>query len=135
MRQIISESDLKDSIAQLELNQETENRMLREQFHSCFESIRPFSIVKNTLRQLVASQEIKDNFLNVAANLATVYISKRIFESRSNHGLKKILGTGVVFGLSNLVRKNPGLLLSIGQAALKLFRNKSGRRTIEIESK
>lgn len=135
MRQIISESDLRDSIAQIEIDQAAENRLLREQFQISFESIQPFSIVKNTLRQLVASQEIKENVFNVAASLATAYLSKRVFESKSNHGLKNILGAGIAFGLTNLAAKNPGLLISLGRTVLNLFRNKSGHRITEVDSK
>ena len=129
MQKIISESDLIDSIAQIEKILEEENSMLKAKIQVSLDSIRPFPIIRNTLRQLAASQEIKENIIKITAGLATVYISNRIFKSNSSHLFKNVLNSGLFYGITNFLTKKSWSTEPNGQYPSEQRRIEPGNHT------
>lgn len=117
---------LKESIVQLELRQALEKKMLQEQFQLTYESITPINLIKNTIRQVAGSSEIKGEMLNASIGLTTGYLSKMLFERISNNPFKKLLGSAILFGITNVVIKNPEVIKSLGQSVFRMIQNKSG---------
>ena len=119
MQTINSETDLRAAILQLEMKQAEEGKLLKEQFHLAYESIKPLNIIKSTLTEAVTSRDFKDNIVNASVGMTAGYLSKVVFESVTSSPLKKIFGTALMFGIKNVVAKNPGAVKSLGQFIFK----------------
>ena len=81
MNTLKSGLNLKAAILQLEAQQAVELRLLRQQLQLTYENIKPINLVKNTFKEVVASEELTDNIVNTSVGLAAGYVSKTLFES------------------------------------------------------
>jgi len=95
--------------------------MLKENFGIAYESIKPINLIKSTLNEIAASQDLKDNFLNTAVGLTAGYLSKTLFVGVSHNPLKRLLGTVLMYGITNLVAKHPETIKSVGSGILNLI--------------
>lgn len=121
MQKVHSESDLKNAIAYLENKQNEERVALSKQFNMTYESIKPVNLLKNTLKDVTSSLEIKESFLVTAVGIATGYFSKRIFFNRSLSPMKKIIGAALLFGATNVIARHPEKVKLIGRLAIKMI--------------
>ena len=112
MTQPNSVTDIKQRILQLENQQILELAHVREHLHGAYESIKPINLVKNTFREVVASKELTENIVNTSVGLAVGYVSKTLFEKASHSPFRKLVGTALLFGVTNLVAKNPEVIKS-----------------------
>ena len=128
MNTLNSGINLKETILQLELKQAVELKRLREQLHLTYESIKPINLVKNTFKEVAASEELTDNIVNTSVGLAAGYVSKRIFEKASHSPFRKLLGTALLFGVTNLVSKHPHTVKSITADFLNIVKYKFANR-------
>lgn len=125
MQKINSESDLKYAILLLEIRQAEQGKLLKEQFHLAYESVKPLNLIKSTLKEVVGSGDLKDDVINTSVGITAGYISKAVFEGVTSGPLKKILGTVLMFGIKTAVAKNPIAVKSIGQFIFrKILRKK-----------
>jgi hypothetical protein len=62
--------------------------------------------------------------LNTAIGLSVGVVSEKLFVNISRNPVKKLLGTVLMFGITNVVTKHPDLVKSIGLSLLKMIRNK-----------
>ena len=128
MQKISSTIDLRDAIIVLEGKQALEEKRLRDQMHRTYESVQPINIIKSTLKDALASRELKDDFFNVSVGLTAGYISKVLFESVTHSPLRKLLGTTLMFGITNVVAKNPEAVKAVWRSFFKLIRSKTADR-------
>ncbi|MBK5273414.1 MAG: hypothetical protein JJE22_20630 [Bacteroidia bacterium] len=135
MQEIISESDLRNAILQLESKQNNEGKQLKEQFHLAINGMKPINLLKSTFKEVANSQELKDDILTTTAGLAAGYVSKTIFEKISHNPIKKILGSVLMFGVTNMVAKNPETVKSLGSAFLKIISGKRKDRVNGVQKK
>ena len=126
MQKINSETDLRAAILQLESKQTEEEKLLKEQFLLTYNSIKPINLIKSTLKEVVNSKDLKDNLINASVGMTVGYISKALFEGVTKSPLKKILGTVLMFGIKNIVAKNPKAVKSIGQFIFQRILRKKG---------
>ena len=124
MQKINSEGSLRSAILQLESKQEEEGRLLKEHFLIAYESVKPINLILNTFKEIVASRDLKDNILNTTVGLTTGYFSKLLFERGTINPFKKLMGNALMFGIVDLVAKNPETVKSLGKTLLKIFRKK-----------
>lgn len=128
MQKINSETSLREAIIQMENRQAFEGKLLRDDFHLAYESVKPINLIKNTLKEAVHSQDLKDNIINTSLGLTAGYLSRMLFVGASAGPVKKILGAALLFGITNLVAKNPEVIKSVGRGILNLIRSKSGAK-------
>jgi hypothetical protein len=124
MQKITKASDLKIVIQELEYKQALELSLLKEQFLITYDSLRPINIIKNTLRDLTSSPEIKDNLIGTTVGLTAGYISKTIIQATTSNPLIKIFATVLQFGISNVVSKNQDTIKLIPGMLMKLLGKK-----------
>ena len=124
MQKIDSATNIKDRILQLENKQAVELRLLRAQLNFTYESMKPINLVRNTFKEVVASEELTDNIVNTSVGVAAGYVSKKMFEQTSHSPFRKLLGTAIMFGVTNLVAKNPHTLKSVGTDFLNIVKYK-----------
>lgn len=126
MPEITSDIGLREAIAQLESKRSTEETELREQLRITYESVKPINLIKSTYEEIVASQGLKDNLINTSIGLTAGYISKAIFEGASHSPLKKLIGTALLFGITNAVRNNPEAVKSMVKGAFNIAHEMMG---------
>jgi len=124
MKKIKTETDLKIAILLLETQQSDERRMLKEQLQETYERVKPLNLLKNTLKQLVSSRELKENLFSTSVGMTAGHLSKSVYEGLSHNPFKKILGTGLLLGITNLVSNNPEIIQSLGQSFFRMIRSK-----------
>ena len=134
MQNVNSASELKDSILFLESRQAEEGKILKEQFNLTAESLNPINLIKNSFKEVVGSEDTKGNILNTSVGLTAGYLSKMLFERISNNPFKRLLGTALLFGVTNIIAKNPGIIKSVGRTIFSAIRRKPGVRKTEISN-
>ena len=122
MTKLNSTTDIKQLILQLENQQTIDLKQLREQLHQTYESIKPINLVRNTFKEVVASEELTDNIVNTSVGLAAGYVSKTLFEKASHSPFRKLMGTALLFGVTNLVAKHPHTVKTIGTDFLNIVK-------------
>jgi hypothetical protein len=128
MQKINSTTDIKQLIRQLENQQAIDLQQLRMQMHATYENIKPINLVRNTFKEVVASEELTDNIVNTSVGLAAGYVSKTLFEKASHSPFRKLMGTALLFGVTNLVSKNPHTVKSIGSDFLNIVKYQFSNR-------
>lgn len=106
MTQQTAAEKLKESIRLLEIRQAEEGKELKEQFKATYESLKLVNLVKNSLKELTDSVEIKNNLFESIVSIVTGYLTKKLMVSSSSNPFKKILGALIQLGVTNLVAKN-----------------------------
>ena len=134
MQTIDSETSLREAILQLESKWVDEGKNVKEQFFLTIESIKPINLIKSTFKDAVASPDLKDKILNTSVGLTAGFLSKLLFQGVVKSPVNRLIGTAVMFGITNIVAKNPEAVKSIGKGFFKMIRGKSGKRVHEIDS-
>lgn len=124
MKKIETEADLRMAIQLLKTQQSAERKMLKEQLQEIVEAVKPMNLLRNTFRQIISSRELKDNLFNTSVGLTAGHLSKSIYEGLSHNRFKRILGTGLLLGINNLVSNNPEFIKSLGRSFFSMIRSK-----------
>jgi len=128
MEKINSETDLREAIVKLEGKWIDDGKLVKEQFFLTIESIKPINLIKSTFKDAVTSPDIKNKILNTSVGLTAGFLSKIIFQSILKSPINRLIGTAVMFGITNVVAKNPETVKSIGKGFFKMIRRNSGNR-------
>lgn len=120
MTNINSADELRATILRLEAQQDEEIRILKEQFHLAYESVKPINLIKSTFQQAKDSPEVTNNFISTVAGLAAGYLSKKLFQSVSHSPIKKLLGTALQFGITTVIARNPEAVKAVGAGIFHL---------------
>lgn len=122
MQAINSSIELKTVILQLESQRAEDERAMKADFLLAYESVKPINLIKSTFREVVESEEISNNIISAAAGLTAGYITKALFVGVSHSPLKRLFGTLLMYGVTNLVAKHPETVRSVGGEILNLIR-------------
>jgi hypothetical protein len=109
--------------------------MVKDEFFIAIDSVRPINLIKSTFREAVASRDLKNNIVNTSVGLTAGYLSKIVFAGVMKTPLTKLLGTALMFGVTNLVARNPETVKSVGKGFFNLIRGKKGKRYHETDYK
>jgi hypothetical protein len=123
MQTIVTESDLRIAILELESRQAEECILMKAQFLVAVESIKPINLIKSAFIEATESEDIQDNFVNSSIGLSAGYISKMLFQGISHGPFRKIIGTAVMFGIKNLVAQNPDTIKTGGRIFFRIIRD------------
>lgn len=120
---------LEEAIVLLENKQAMELRLLKEQFQTTYESLKPINLIKSTFKEVGASPDLKKDILNTAVGLATGYLTKNPVSSLAGAPVKKMLGTIAKFALAKLVSTNSDKIINTGESFLqRLMKNSDGSK-------
>lgn len=134
MEQIKTQYELRAAILRLEIQQAEERIALKEHFQLAYKSIKPANIILNTLKDLGESSILKDGILNSSVGFGTGYLSKVLFQGVVNSPIKKILGSAIMFGITNFVTKNPDAIKAMAKKIFNLFGKRSTEEDNETEN-
>lgn len=138
MQIIVTESDLRNAILSLESRQAEENLLMKAQFLVAVESIKPINLIKSAFIEATESEDLQDNFVNTSIGLSAGYISKMLFQGISHGPFRKILGTAIMFGIKNLVARNPETVKTGGRIFFTVIRDllsRENKKAINSETK
>jgi len=121
MQNITSTAALKDAIQLLEVDQEIKGQLLKEQLYITYESLKPLNLLKHTLKEISSSPYLIDNISGSAMGLVSGFLSKKIFVGASGNVIRKLIGSVLQFGITNIVAQNSDVIRSIGQALFHHF--------------
>jgi hypothetical protein len=126
MENITSSAELKKAIQLLEIEHAFNGQKLKEQFHLTYESLKPVNILKGTLKDIISSPNLIDNILGTTIGLATGYLTKKIVIGASGNLFRKLFGSAMQIGVTNVVAHHPDNIKSLGQAIFKrIFHKKT----------
>ena len=114
MENITCAAELKIAIQKLEFQHSLQGKMLQEDFFIAYDSLKPVNLIKNTLSEITSSPYLIDNMLAAVTGMISGYISKKIAVGASHSLFRKIMGSVLQFGVTNLVVQNPDALKTMG---------------------
>jgi len=129
MKKIHKAEDLQNAILELEAKKKSEEAALKQQFHETVETFKPSNILKNTVSEVSASPQFKNNLLNLALGLGAGYITKKIAVGKKAGLLAKTMGTALQFGVASFVAKNKANEENIGEKKGGLLKRIFSRST------
>lgn len=121
MKTIQSRTDLQATILLLEKRQEMEGTVLREHFRATYQSMRPVNLLKSAFKDVTESAELKEDLVSAGAGLLAGHLSKRVYDVVQGNDNGSITGTAIQFGVTNLVARNPEVVLAAGRGVFKMF--------------
>ena len=124
MGKITSVAELKSAIELLEVEHALKGQLLKEQLYLTYESLKPINVLKRTLKELTSSPYLIDNIPGTIMGLASGYLSKKLFTGGSGNIFRKLLGSILQFGVTNVVAKNSDVIKSTGLAIFQHFLQK-----------
>ena len=133
MEKIKTTNDLKELIFKLEEKQQIDLVEMKEIIHITLESLKPVNLVKNTLKELISSPYLVENLLTTSMALASGYFAKKVTVGSSESPFRKILGTLLQFGVTNIVAKHAEEIKLVGQFIIQQFSKKEPQDTEEKE--
>ena len=125
MQTISSVQGLRNAIQLLEAEQNVKGELLKKQVMITYESLRPVNLIKNTLKDLFSSSFEGENISGIAAGITGGYLLKKLFVGRSGNPFKKLLGSIIQFGLTNLIAQNSQLIKTFATGVFRLFSEKN----------
>ena len=131
MQKIKTTNDLKAAIQQLEIKQANELILLKDQFNTTYESLKPLNLIKNTLREAVSSPKVKNSLLATTIGLAGGYLSKKLMVGASKNPIKRIVGTLLELGVANAASKNPETIKWVAEKLIKFLSKKKEATDLE----
>ena len=133
MKTIITQDDLRAAIVELEIRQDAEAILLKEQAMLTYESIKPINLIKNLFRESAESDELKGDLLNSTIGISAGFLSKIMFQGVSGGPIKKMIGTALMFGIKNLVARNPEIVKKLGRVIFNKIKNLLGNKDKQAE--
>jgi len=124
MEAITTTDELKNAIQILEFDQQIREQQLKEQVYLTVESLKPVNLIKSTLHEVASSPYLIDNILGATMGLASGYISRKLVVGGSHNIIKKLFGTILQFGVTNVVAQHTDPIKSVGQFIYQHFLKK-----------
>jgi hypothetical protein len=127
MENIATREDLRNAIKALEVEQNEKELILREHFHLVYDSLRPINIIKATLKDLLSfsSASVSENLSGTALGEAGGFLLKKMFIGNSGNVFRKLIGTLLQLGITNIASKKSDVIIYGIQSILqRLFHKK-----------
>ena len=94
---------LNEQIIVLENKRNMQLRLLTEQFHISYESLKPINIIKSAFREVTSSPDLKKNVVNTAIGIGTGTITKNLLLGSTHNPIKRLFGNIIQFTIANVV--------------------------------
>ncbi len=125
MQKVNSYAGLQDAILQLRIEQTEKSQLLKEQLNISYESLKPLNLLRGALKDISSSPVIGENLLGSAVGLASGYLTKKIFIGTSGSLIRKLIGSVLQYGITNVVAKHPDAIKTFGRFVMdNLIKNK-----------
>lgn len=99
-------SILQNDILLQEAKRNNDFLILKEQLNTTYESLRPINFIKNTIKDVTASPDIKEGIGKTLIGIATGFLAKKIMLGSSENPLKKIAGMALQAIVTKIATNN-----------------------------
>jgi len=127
MNDINSAAELKLAIQAKQFEHAIQGQLLKDELAIAFESLKPISIIKNTLSEITSSPYLMENMLGAVVGLISGYVSKKIAVGTSHNVFRKVMGSVLQFSVTNLVAQHPEILKNFGQLIIEKIFHKTAK--------
>jgi hypothetical protein len=124
MRDSTSYSRLQDSIQLVKEEQIIKRQLLQEQLNISYESLKPLNLLRGAIRDMSSSPDLGNNVMGSVLGLGSGYLSKKLFIGTSGNLIRKLIGSFIQIGVSNLVARHPDAIKNFGQYLIEHFLSK-----------
>jgi len=124
MQNISTVAELRNAIRLLEDEQAYKGQLLKEQLSVVYESLMPINIFKNTLKKIFGKTDMIDNLSDSAFGIVSGLLLKKVFIGRSGNNFRKLIGSIIQMGISNIVSQNYDVIKSFIQSVFQYFFHK-----------
>jgi hypothetical protein len=125
MQKISTHAALKIAINELQLRQEGDFIVLKEQVMDTYHSFTLGKIIKRAVSSTVAMPGLGNKVLTAAVGLTTGFITKKIVIGATSNPLLKLLGLAVEITVADKVAENSGKLKTLGKILMdKIFKKR-----------
>ncbi len=101
---------LKIAIRFLEEEVDDQKALLTENISGIIDSLRPSSIIKDLVSDVISSDELKNNILNTTIGISTGYVARKLFFGKAKNLFAIVSGYLMEFGVAYLISHPPGYL-------------------------
>lgn len=102
----ISQNELLDAqIKLLKIKQSDDFEMLKNQFDTTLESLKPINIVKATIADFKQSKEVKNSLFESALGIASGFLTRKLLVNKSSGIVKKITASIIQYMVTQFVTK------------------------------
>lgn len=112
---------LKASILALQHQRANELFLLRAQFQTTYESLKPINLIKNTYKEVASTLEFKNNVVRNVIGIGTGLLTRKLLMGGSHHPIKNFFGTLIQMGITNLVSRHSEDITNLGGNLLQRF--------------
>lgn len=112
---IKNSTDLQKAIIALELQNKIKSELVKEQFLVIHESLKPINLLKNTIKDIISSPDIKTGLIDISIGVSTGYFAKKIIAGNSHNVFKQLLGSAVQMIVTKEVTKNADTIIVAGR--------------------
>ncbi len=120
MGKITTIAELNEAIRILENKQKLEGELLKEEFKSTVENLKPVNLIKTAIHDFTSSPGLKVNLIDTTLSVVAGLLSKKVVVGSSHNPIKQILGTLLQMGVTSIVSKNS---TEIKSSVLNLVKN------------
>jgi hypothetical protein len=128
MEKISTATELRAAILYLENKQFTEGIELREEFKDAYDSLKPINLIKSVFVEAAGSHDLQNNLISNSLGLTAGYLSKYLFQGAMKSPLQKLIGTAIMFGIKNIIIKNPEAVKTMGKSIFNFFSHRRGEK-------
>ena len=128
MENISCAAELKLAIREKQFELDVQGQVLKEEFFIVYESLKPISLIKSTVTEITSSPYLIDNMLGAVMGMLSGYVSKKIAVGTSPNLFRKIMGSLLQFGVTNLVAQHPDVLKNFGQLIIEKIFHKTEQK-------
>jgi hypothetical protein len=120
MQKITTSTDLNIAIQELEAKQALEWTLLKEEFLTVVETLKPVNILKETLKNILASPDLKSNIAKAGFGLATGAIATKLFIGKTPNPISRLVA-GAIIGMATSAGSSKAWIgiKSIGEVLIK----------------
>jgi hypothetical protein len=134
MQHITSPARLKNAIRLLETEQAIQGQLLKEQFCLTIQSLKPVNLLKSKWNNIVSSPHLIENILGIALSIATGYLIKKLVVGTSGKIVRKLIGSVLQIGVTNLVVQHPEAIKSFSRFIVQHIRFKKSQNSGNLDS-
>jgi len=119
-------ASLKEAISLLEIRQDKEGKLLKDQLFVVYDKLKPINLIKSTFEEIASSFEIKSSMVNRLLGALSGFLTQKIFVGSKPNLFKKLLGLVLEYGIAAVVTKYTETIETIGlQLITQLLSKKS----------
>lgn len=113
MESIKTEKELQAHIDILQEKWREEGAVIKKEFFVMYENFHPLSFLTKSVKELVGSRKGSNGLLNSTLAVTAGSLAKMFFVNASKNPIKKMVGTVLMVGVSNMVNRHPEILGTI----------------------